>query len=300
MPLKKGMSVKMVNFELYRIFKIVADEENITKASEILHISQPAITKHIKNLENELNIKLFKRSKYGKILNENGKKLYLQIRDAISTLSKSEDMFKTHKNIYLGIHVNMPEKNYTNKISKFYENHKETIVHMPKLTSDIMFSMLEDHKIDLAFSKKYDEMNFNKKEIKFIKIGEFHDVFVVNSNSKYLNKKITKKDIKNETIYTLRSSSGIDKKIISTLECNKDEIINIENVNFTAILTLLKNKDILTVISKEYIEENFKNKELCILDTGFALPNTDFGLYYNVNNKFKELEDLINIFLKYN
>ena len=30
----------MVNLELYRIFKIVADEENLTKASDILHISQ--------------------------------------------------------------------------------------------------------------------------------------------------------------------------------------------------------------------------------------------------------------------
>ena len=54
----------MVNLELYKIFKIVADEENLTKASEILHISQPAVTKHIKNLENELNVELFKRSKY--------------------------------------------------------------------------------------------------------------------------------------------------------------------------------------------------------------------------------------------
>ena len=66
----------MINLELYRIFKIVADEENLTKASEILHISQPAVTKHIKNLEKELNVKLFKRSKYGMILNKNGKKLY--------------------------------------------------------------------------------------------------------------------------------------------------------------------------------------------------------------------------------
>ena len=32
----------MVNLELYRIFKVVAEEENLTKASEILHISQPA------------------------------------------------------------------------------------------------------------------------------------------------------------------------------------------------------------------------------------------------------------------
>lgn len=68
----------MINLELYRIFKIVADEENLTRASEILHISQPAVTKHIQNLENQLNVKLFNRSKYGMILNENGKKLYLQ------------------------------------------------------------------------------------------------------------------------------------------------------------------------------------------------------------------------------
>jgi len=58
----------MINLELYRIFKIVADEKILTKASEILYILQPVVTKHIKNLENELNLKLFKRSKYEKIL----------------------------------------------------------------------------------------------------------------------------------------------------------------------------------------------------------------------------------------
>lgn len=55
----------MIDFELYRIFKIVADEENLTKASEILNISQPAVTKHIHNLENQLDLKLFDRIKYG-------------------------------------------------------------------------------------------------------------------------------------------------------------------------------------------------------------------------------------------
>ena len=45
----------MVNLELYKIFALVAREKNITKASEILHISQPAVTNHIKNLESDLN-----------------------------------------------------------------------------------------------------------------------------------------------------------------------------------------------------------------------------------------------------
>lgn len=40
-------------------------------------ILQPAVTKHIKSLENELHVQLFKRSKYGMILNKNDKKLYL-------------------------------------------------------------------------------------------------------------------------------------------------------------------------------------------------------------------------------
>ncbi len=53
----------MPNLELYKIFIEVANQKNITKASQILHISQPAVTRHIKNLESELNIILFNRTK---------------------------------------------------------------------------------------------------------------------------------------------------------------------------------------------------------------------------------------------
>ena len=204
----------MVDLELYRIFKIVADEENLTKASEILHISQPAVTKHIKNLENELNVKLFKRSKYGMILNENGQKLYLQIKGSIDVLSKAEDIFDMHKEINLGVHVNMPTKIYSNAILKFYESNQNSIINIHQLTAENMFSMLEKQKIDFAFSKKYGDELYDPKEIKFIKIGELHDVFIVNANSKYLNKKLSKKDLRNITIYTLKKFSSAYQNLI--------------------------------------------------------------------------------------
>lgn len=285
----------MVDLELYRIFKIVADEENLTKASEILHISQPAVTKHIKNLENELNVQLFKRSKYGMILNDNGKKLYLQIKDSIDVLSKAEDIFNTHRSINLGVHVNMPIKIYNNAILKFYECHQNSIINIHQLTAENMFSMLEKQKIDLAFSKKYSDELYNPKEIKFIKIGELHDVFIVNANSKYLNKKLSKKDLRNTTIYTLKKFSSAYQNLIKELEYSENDTINVDNVNYTAMLELLKIRDIITVITKEYIEEKLANNELCVLDVGFLLPNAEFGLYYNVNNNFKELKDLIKI-----
>lgn len=285
----------MVNLELYRVFKVVAEEENLTKASEILYISQPAVTKHIKNLENELHVQLFKRSKYGMILNENGKKLYSQIKDAIDVILKAENIFNMHSNINLGVHVNMPSKIYNSAILKFYDSHQNSIINIHQLTAENMFSMLEKQKIDLAFSKKYSDEIYNQKEIKFIKIGELHDVFIVNANSQYLNKKLSKKDLRNTTIYTLKKFSSAYQNLIKELEYSESDTINVDNVNYTAMLELLKVRDIITVITKEYVEEKIADNELRVLDVVFSLPNAEFGLYYNVNNKFKELNDLIEI-----
>lgn len=285
----------MINLELYRIFKIVADEENLTKASEILRISQPAVTKHIKNLENELNVQLFKRSKYGMILNENGRRLYEQIKDAINVLQKSEEMFNASRSMDLGVHVNMPSRIYDRAISKFYESNQKSIINIHKLSAVDMFSMLEKQKIDLVFSKKYSEEIYNSKEVKFIKIGELHDVFIVNSNSQYLNKKLSKNDLKNTTIYTLKKFSSAYQNLIETLDYDDNNKVNVENVNYTAMIELLKVRDIITVITKEYVEEKLDNNELSMLDVGFSLPNVEFGIYYNINNKFEELNKLIEI-----
>ena len=98
----------MVDLELYRIFKTVADEENLTRASEKLNISQPAVTKHIHNLEDELKLKLFYRTQYGMKLTVDGEKIYNQKSNpliiVISLPSPSKiiksTFFKDSKSLY--------------------------------------------------------------------------------------------------------------------------------------------------------------------------------------------------------
>lgn len=286
----------MINLELYRIFKIVADEENLTKASRTLHISQPAITKHIKNLENALNVDLFKRSKYGMILNENGKKIYMRIKDSIDILSNADEIFNTHKVIKLGIHVNIPDRIYNSGILEFYKKNDNNIINIHRLNATNMFSALEKQEIDAAFSKKYSDELYDTNRIKFINIGKLHGVFIVNSNSKYLNKKLSKTDLKNTTIYTLKKFSSEYRNLVKMLEYKENDKINISNVDFPGIMELFKVRDIIAVITKEYVEDKLANKELNILDVGFSLPEVEYGIYYNVNNKFKELNNLIKIF----
>lgn len=286
----------MIDLELFRIFKAVADEEKLTKASEVLNISQPAVTKHIRNLENELNVQLFTRSKYGMILNENGKKLYNEIKIPIEILLKCEDIFNINEDVNLGIHGNMPKKIYNHFITKYYDNNKNSVMNIHILEATDLFSRLANMKIDMVFSKRYSEELYNTQEIKFIKIGELHDVFIVNSDSKYLKKKITRKELKNTTIYTLKKFSSAYQNLVKALEYNDGEVKNIENVNFTAMIELLNVRDVITVMTQEYVEEKIAKNELSILDVGLSLPNAEYGIYYNVNNKSQKINNLIKLF----
>ena len=225
----------MINLELYRIFTIVSNEENLTRASNILHISQPAVTKHIKNLENELNVKLFKRSKYGMILTDNGKKLYLQIKDSINILNKAELLFNESRDITVGSHINMLSRLFSKAISKYYKEISNSTINVTNDSFDNMLSMLERQKLDLVLSKKFSEDSYNPKLIKFIKLGSLHDVFIVRADSKYKEKVFSKEDLKKETIYTPRKISKTTINLLKKLEISEEDS-NIKNITYSTML----------------------------------------------------------------
>ncbi len=66
----------MMDYRLH-VFRKVAELQNITKAARVLHLSQPAVTKHIQLLEEKLRVPLFVRTARGMVLNQSGI-LYLQ------------------------------------------------------------------------------------------------------------------------------------------------------------------------------------------------------------------------------
>ena len=65
-----------VDTRLLRYFAVVvaAAEGNLTRAAERLLVSQPALTKQIRQLENQLGVQLFTRSRAGMTLTSAGQK----------------------------------------------------------------------------------------------------------------------------------------------------------------------------------------------------------------------------------
>ena len=76
-----------------RYFLAVAREENMTRAAEILHVTQPTLSKALKSLEDELGKKLFIRHSFSIRLTEEGVLLRNRAEDLISMADKIEREF---------------------------------------------------------------------------------------------------------------------------------------------------------------------------------------------------------------
>ena len=83
-----------MEIRVLRYFLEVAREENITKAAASLHISQPTLSKQLKDLEQELGKKLFRRSNYSVYLTEEGMLLRKRAEDILAMVDKTSAEFQ--------------------------------------------------------------------------------------------------------------------------------------------------------------------------------------------------------------
>ena len=73
-----------------RYFVVVAEELNITRAAEKLHMSQPPLSAQIKSLEEELDTVLFIRGKRRLKLTESGQLFYRRAKEILSLAEKTQ------------------------------------------------------------------------------------------------------------------------------------------------------------------------------------------------------------------
>lgn len=99
-----------MEIRVLRHFLEIAREENITKAAARLHISQPTLSKQMKDLETELGKKLFIRSNYSIKLTDEGMLLHKRAKDIIDLVDKTQKEFQSLDDIVGGeVHIGCAE-----------------------------------------------------------------------------------------------------------------------------------------------------------------------------------------------
>lgn len=169
------------NLSRYKIFLCVAQCLSISKASEQLYISQPAVSSCIKKLEESLGVTLFIRKARGVILTENGKILYQSVKQALGTLTDTE---KNLMNAKSAGRLRIAASNVLCKymlmpyLKQFTEKYPEVDLSIVCTSSDKAFALLEEHAIDVALAAKpLDTSCFS-----YTTIGAIEDIFVCSPN----------------------------------------------------------------------------------------------------------------------
>lgn len=92
-----------MELRVLRYYLTVAREENITRAAEILHITQPTLSRQMAELEEELNTRLFERSNRRISLTEAGMLLRRRAEELVTLADKTEQEFKTGGEELMGL-----------------------------------------------------------------------------------------------------------------------------------------------------------------------------------------------------
>lgn len=205
-----------IDWNLYKTFYVVAKYNNMTKAAEELMVSQPAISKAIKTLEDQTGSILFNRSKRGITLSEEGKMLYKRIEPAISLIQNAENGFDEYKKlnigeIKIGISSVLSKCLLTDVLYQFsikYPNVRISIVN--GLANDLI-EKLNLGKLDFVI---FNEAHNDEKLVDVEKLTSLDYCFVY--NPRYFNIKVTSlKDMK-EYPLILQPKSSNTRKFLET------------------------------------------------------------------------------------
>jgi LysR family transcriptional regulator, cyn operon transcriptional activator len=277
-----------INFELYRIFYVVANTKNITKASQELFISQPAISKAIMNLEKQLGGQLFIRTKRGVVLTEEGKEFYNYIKQAIEFINNAENKFTDLINletgcIKIGISTTLTKEFLLPYLKKFHKLYpKIDIQIITNMTSELMVK-LKNGLIDLIIlNLPYNHQN----DVDIIKCKEIQDCFIANENYLQLvNKKVKVEELNNYPLI-LQIKGSNTRTFIDDFARQNNIILkpNMELASYSLVVEFTKIGLGIGYATKEYITKELDNKELYILDVEPKLPKRNIGIATSKNN----------------
>lgn len=148
------MSVKL---ELYKVFKEVAEAGNITAAAQSLYISQSAVSQSIKQLESELQTRLFSRNSRGVTLTGEGKMLYEYVRSAMGLLETGEAKLSQTRELQIG-HLTIGASDTVTSqfllpyLDRFHRRYPAIRIQIVSGRSHKVLGLLQSGKVDIAFA----------------------------------------------------------------------------------------------------------------------------------------------------
>ncbi|UFH34821.1 LysR family transcriptional regulator [Flavobacterium acetivorans] len=283
-----------------KVFYAVANRLSFTKAASNLFITQPAVSKHIQELEEEYKVKLFDRNgskisltQAGKVLLEHAKsifEIYREIDFDMSTLIHQQRGI-----LRLGASTTISQYIIPPLLARFHQKMADVKVNLRNGNTEQIENALLNKEIEIGIV----EGQSKNQLIKYIPFLKDELVLVCNSKNPLVNKKeISKEDLLEMKFLIREQGSGtleVIEHALKSLEISFSQLtVEMELGSTESIKSYLMNSDCVAFVSIHAIEKELKNNELAILD----VKNLSMERYFYVISLQGKKESLSDLFLK--
>lgn len=285
------------DFNKYKIFYAVAESKSFSKAAEVLHISQPAISYAIKELEDTLETKLFIRERNGIKLTDDGEKLMYYAQKALNSLITAEKIIREREEettglVRIGIYSHISLFMLPQIIKEFTDIHPGA-----------KFSIYQSSNYDLKEKLKHREVDFIIMQYPiFLSDSSYKEEMLCELETCFFGTKIIYdkyKNINDDNIYPLILPFNGYADIDSLEEKLKRNNIKFKNQfrSYASETTIELTKQNLGIGwgLKKSIQKELNNNELYEIPIKFETPKTVYSIAYD--EKF--LNNTTSEFLKY-
>lgn len=288
------------------VFISVAENLSFSKAANDLHISQPAITRHIKELEERYKTTLFERKGNKIYLTTAGEKVYHAFKK-ISQQYRNLDfeIGQLHYNFSgefkLGASSTISQYVIPKIIASFHKRYPQIQIYLLNGNSFEMENLLLDNKIDLALV----ENQSTQSGVQYTNFLDDELIIVTGKNSVYAkHDTISLQDLTQIPIVLREQGSGTLEVIQHTL---KKQNIHFEQLNTLihlgsteSIKNFLQDFDGLAIVSEKAVQNELYLQTLVkIKIVGFSISRK-FRIAYKQGHKSKQVELFENFLVDYN
>lgn len=282
-----------LNLNLYRVFYVVAKTKSFSESSKVLHISQPAISKHVQNLEYELKTILFNRNNRGIELTPEAKTLLRYVEKAYNFLMLGEKQLQetkelTQGKVSIGITSSLGVYYLKDKIELFMKEHPNIIIKMASNNNKALLNLLTQHTLDLLIIAGEEA----PKDLKCIKLTNDEYCFAYNPSSLNIDVK-TLEDLTNYPLLLPVKTSNARKKI--------EEVFYKKTINANPIMELETTEMILSYTMDGcgigYLPRKvaLNQPNLQIIELGDGLPSEDINIIYDEISLTSSTKEFINV-----
>lgn len=273
-----------VNLEYYKLFYYVVKCGSITHAAQQLHISQPAVSQGVKQLEKALGSPVFVRAGKGIRLTTEGEMLYRYIQPAYEEILMGERKFKQMRNLETG-EIRIGASDMTLRyyilpyLEIFHEKYPNIKISVTNAPTPETLRYMQSGSIDFGVVSTPFQLQ-ESYELK--KVKQIHDVFVVGKKYETYGQRILDyKELKDLPYLCLEGQTSTKKYIESFLKerevCLQAEF---ELATSDMLVTFVEKGFGVANIMEDFVKEGVEKGKLFKLKFSTEIPSREICIIY--------------------